>query len=304
MAEDDKPLSAKAVEEYHKSGGEVKPEIAEEKKPEGDGKPDTLALDAKPDTEAKPDDKTTKPDPHAENHRIALKETREQFKQAKTQWDTERRANEERLAALEKKHNEFIAQLTAKPEPTLDQPIDYFEHKSKKLETELGELKTWKQQQEAAQQQTQQLSNFRNSVANAAKPFIDQTPDYNDAYNHVMAVKEQEMRLAGIPDDQIPSNMGIWEAQFAAQSMKAGKNPGESLYAYAKALNFQPKQPGKPAASKLDTIERGQDASKTLGGGGDTVSELSLEALERMSDEQIKQLAKDPKKWLKMAKGI
>ena len=309
----DKALGKKDVEEYFKSGGEVVPEVdgkdgieGGEQTAEPAKKSDVIKEpEAKePKKEEKKEEKKevketkTDDDPHAENHRKALSEARREQKELKKRLDEEAKAR----AELDRKFNEFIKAATAQPEPDkTTQPVDYFEHKYKKLEQELAQERQWRQQQEATRQQQTQYQQFQYAVTQAAAPFINQTPDYGDAYKHVMETKYEELKLAGLPEEHIPAQIATWEAQFAAHNMNSGANPAERLYALAKRLGYQGKpKPKSEAETKLETVQRGQEAAKTLSGGGEAV-ELSLATLEQMSDEQIRALAKDPKKWLKAA---
>ena len=312
-----KDVTATEIKDYHESRGEKVPPVGDgfddDGEPKGEAKIETTGVAAQVEapeipvfTDKKPEEeppkKGAKPDPHAENHAKALREARDEHRKYKTQMEGELRARDERHAALERKFNEVFAEKQPAA-PTIDQPIDYFEHKSKKQEAELAELKTWKQQQEQSQQQHAQFRDFWGRVGAAAKPFIDATPDYKDAYDHVITIKRQELQLAGVPEAQIGNQMGLWELNFAGQAIQSERSPSEAIYQYAKTTGFKGKPQGSDAQRKLEAIQRGQEASKTLDGGGGGHTELSLEALEAMTDEQIRELAKDPKKWLKIAKS-
>lgn len=280
-------LTEKDIKEYHESGGEVVPEaqIGAEK--------------AEAKQEVKQEVKQEAPDPHAENHAKALKETREQYRKYRQETEKELKARDERYSALEKRLNDFMAQLTAKPEPNpQEQPIEYVQHKTQKTEAELDDLKKWRQQQEQQNAHMAQLNAFKARVHSAAQPFIAQTKDYPDAYQHVLNMKGEELRLAGIPEEKIPDQLGIWEMNFAAASIQSERSPSEALYQLATKLGYKPK--GDEVKQNLERVRRGQEAAKTLSGGG---GDISLTALEQMSDDQIRELAKDPKKWLKLAKG-
>mgnify|MGYP001566745922 CR=1 FL=1 len=118
-----------------------------------------------------------------------------------------------------------------------------------------------------------------------------------------MGIKAEEMRLSGMPEENVANQLGIWEAQFAALAIQSEKSPSEQLYLLAQRLGYKQKTPSKSDADKkLESVQKGQEAAKTLDGGG-SGTEFSLATLEQMSDEQIAAIARDPKKWAKVAGG-
>lgn len=272
-----------------------KDEKAEDKK---DEKKDEKA----DDKEEKKDEKKAKADddPYAENHRKAMQEERARRKALEKQVKEEG----ERRAKLEEKFNIFIqaAQQQAQPQPGTQ---EYAQFQEAQRDAKMQEFDAWKRQQEAVATQRAQMQQFQNAVVSAAKPFIDQTKDYQDAYQHVIGIKGAEMRLAGVPEEEIANQLGVWEANFAAASMRSELNPAEQVYRLAQHLGYKQKNDEKPSKSdaqkKLENIERGQEAAKTLSGGGG--GEGLLKALENMSDDEVASLAKNPKLWAKYAGG-
>ncbi len=93
------------------------------------------------------------------------------------------------------------------------------------------------------------------------------------------------------------------EIAIAAKAYADGVNPGERIYALAKMRGFsqqqvQPQTPIADATQKIDQLEKGLNASKSLSGAsGKASAELTLEALASMEDADF------DKAWEKMIKG-
>lgn len=319
MAEKDR-LGKKEIEEYHASQGAVVPGVEE---PTTDTAAETTESEAAPaEKNEEPTKKAEKADPkdqkkdapakakdgddpHAENHRKALQEARAEMRELRRRAEEDAKARDARHTELQKKFDEFVKAVQAPPPSREAQPFEYLENENKKLREEVQQLSQWREESQRTERGRSDIQQLNDHIVRASTPFAQQTPDYQEAYAYVVEMKEEEMRFAGIPEEHIGTQRLQWEQAFAVQALRAQKSPSQQLYAFAQRLGYK-KKDAKPGAKgngadeKLATIQRGQEASKTLTGGG-AETELSLATLEQMSDEQIRQLAKDPKKWLKVA---
>lgn len=305
MAEE--ALSKEVVEKYHATQGAEAPEpnpkadvSAEPEKKAAIDIPSFIEPEAKeekpkPETKQKPKKATPDDDPHAENHVRALREARAETR------ETKRMVEEERKQRLELQQRlEAMLRANEPPPPTKEtDPIAYFDAKTVEQEKELARLKAAEAARTQQAQQVEQYEKFKSFVTKAALPFIESTKDYSDAYKHVMERKRDELLYAGVPEEHVGQQLGVWEANFAAAALKAGKSPSEQLYGLSQVLGYKAKTDQSSADKKIQSIQRGQDAAKTVGSGGGE-GELSLSSLEQMSDEQIKAIASDNKKWLKI----
>lgn len=310
----DEPLSKEVIDKYHASQGAEAPAVEDagvakaETAPEAEKKDDTASAASKVEIPSFTDKKevateskeTTKPekktkkddDPHADNHRKALKEARDEARALKKQMEEE----SQKRAALEAKFNELFAKPAPKKE---DDPVAFFDNETKALKEELTELRNWRKGIQEREQTATQIQQFKSAIASASAPFIEKTKDYKEAYDYVIEKKRAEFSYAGVPDAELAHHMGAWEGNFAANALKSEKSPAEGLYGLAQALGYKPKSPISDAEKKIATIQEGQSASKTVSGGGND-GELSFATLEQMTDEQINAIAKDPKKWNKL----
>src|SRR5262252_7740699 len=88
------------------------------------------------------------------------------------------------------------------------------------------------------------------------------------------------------------------EMQLGYSALQSGRNPGELVYAFAKARGYTPKAAAAGAAptqDRLETVERGQTAARSLGTmGGTATAKLSVESLAAMSDADFAKATADP----------
>lgn len=270
------------VKEFFESGGEKAPEDVTEVT-------NDEVKTEEPEKKSEPEVKEApKEDPYAENHAKALREAR-----------AETRAERERVAKLEEKLQVFMAEVkkTQEPQPpTFEQdPATHLKYENEQVKRQLEEFNQWKVRQEQSTTQQRQMQQFVQHIGATTAPFIQKTPDYQKAYEHVINAKKAELMSAGLDETQVGQALGSWELQFAHAAMQRGKNPAESIYQLAGGLGYKKEEP-KQEEDKLTTLTKGMEHSKSLG-NGKSGSELSLAALEKMSADDISALVKDPHKW-------
>ncbi len=115
-----------------------------------------------------------------------------------------------------------------------------------------------KQMQAQAQEQAyvQQLNEIAYNAAEAAK---QQVPDYQDAYRYAINSRAQELLALGTPQHHIPAILQQEELRLIDSTVRAGRNPAEAIYQFAKARGFQSKQASPapvaaPAPSAPDPV--------------------------------------------------
>lgn len=229
----------------------------------------------------------------------AFHKERERRKQTETELQNTRlemaRASE-RLAVL----NDIIAagETQAKPQQTVeddvppDPEVDIFAH-VKWQQKKIAELEQYRAQQSEQQQQARLASEVQNFYRNDAMNFMKETPDFADAYQYVANSFANELRAKGFDDQTIRAQMMNEEASIAYQCKQRGASPAKVIYEMAKARGWQGSNAAAPkpatnAASKLDTIAKGQKSTASLSGaGGGGAEGLTIEALANMSEEEF-----------------
>lgn len=283
---------------------EVKQNLEEQKKPEP--KPE-VKHEPEAKTEVKTEVKEEKPvkdspETQIEKLNAALREQREEAKRLKE----ERKRDAEKLTSLEQgwtKFQEALKKSENAPPPYEKDPLENLRLEKERLSKEVDELKGFRKSQEETTSRQTQMQRFQEQVRSQVYEFESRTPDYNDAFTHVVELEKSRLEALGVPAEHLPQALGAWEAQTAALALRNGKNPGEVIYQLAQRLGYKPKAGEKKQEKSLEDLKRfseGQEAAKGLSGGGGE-AELSLESLATMDEDQLTQFV--TKNWSKLAKA-
>lgn len=154
---------------------------------------------------------------------------------------------------------------------------------------------------DAAKAQTDQQTFVRTYQADATR-FEKETPDFKDAYQFLLKARAQQIAL-------LPQYRNNLEAQhnalvsdeynLAQSALQAGESPAALFYSLAKEFGYKKAaEPGK-GAEKLETIERGQAANKSLSNTGSVPgdNDMTIDRLLAMDQEDFAAYeAKNPSK--------
>ena len=135
------------------------------------------------------------------------------------------------------------------------------------------------QQTAQQQQQINYVTELKTNVEDFEAEFRESHPDYDEAAEWLVDMEQKKLELAGAPKAQAEQMALNWAINMAQMGISQGRNPAQMAYEAAKMLNWQPKAAiNDPAAAaqrqlaaaqqKLATQKAGQDAAKTIGGGG------------------------------------
>ena len=296
------------AQEYFKSGGERDSELTEQ--PKEEKKEAVEAKEAPVKVEAEADDpdveiyegEAIKPAPGKRmvnykalakrNAKIkALTAELEEQKKGGIQLGERLRLIQEAISTKTEEKKEEVA--PPKPGDDIFGWADVIDQKLESIAKQVTEGKTQTERQ-----------NAQNDLARAyrsdAVRFAQATPDFPDAYTHLMNGRVAELQTFGITDQtQIMAQIAQEEQALIANAMRSGKSPAEMVYAlaktrgYAKKAEEAPKQNGadKKAETEkaLDNIAKSQAASKSLTNAGGTATD-SLTALKDLSTEEFNNL--------------
>ncbi len=96
-------------------------------------------------------------------------------------------------------------------------------------------------QQQQRQEQQQQAS-FETAYVNDARAFMNQKPDFHEAYAHVLQGRDAELQLMGYTNPQDRAQIIQSEEQsIAVRMLEQGKSPAEFIYNWATQRGYQPK---------------------------------------------------------------
>lgn len=222
----------------------------------------------------------------ADKSRMAHAErTRRQAAEARAE------ALEQRLAALERGRGgqDDDIDLSAIPDVETD-PIGNIEalRKIALRLTQQEQAKTRQTEAQTAQQRQFQQINTRMQEYEA--DFSAENPDYNDAAAHFRTARMAELQEQGYDGEELNTALRTELVGLVARSLQSGKDPAEVVYKLAKNRGFGA-APRKEVAGevdkpskKLETIERGQKASRSLSGmsGKTGDGELSAASVSRL----------------------
>jgi DNA repair exonuclease SbcCD ATPase subunit len=224
--------------------------------------------------------------------RVAADKSRMAHAERRQRQAAEARAEalEARLAALEGRgRGNDDVDLSAIPDVETD-PIGNIEALRKialKLTQREQETQRATQAQTAQQRQFQQI-NARMQEYEA--DFIETNPDYNDAAKHFREARILELQEQGYDGDELTAALTTELVGLVARSLQSGKDPAEVVYKLAKNRGFSgvagksnPAQVDK-LGKRLETIDRGQKASRSLSGMSGKMGdgELSAESVTRL----------------------
>jgi len=146
------------------------------------------------------------------------------------------------------------------------------------------------------QSQQTEMSAFNAQVDQAVATFKQEAPDFDAAANHYWSQRMTEMQAIYGPQAQEAVTSEMYA--LAATSMQAGENPAKKVYELAKARGYTP----ETAEEKIERTSQAQAAAKSMSSaGGQPETELSLESLAEMSDEEFAKLS--PSEWKKAMGG-
>jgi len=246
---------------------------------------------------SEPEQKSEKTVPLAALHesRALLRQAREEAARERQERDALMRRFEERVEAL---------QRAGQPQPPSfeENPAEHLRHQIQQVgqstQATQEQIRHWQEQQQAAQFEQQLTSR----IVGDEQTFAAEKPDYYQAVNHVRAQRVTELQILGLDETEAAqqANRELKEAAFF--HAHKGRSPAQVAYQLALAKGFKAGAQQPSAQEKFSTMQRGQAAAKTIGGGGAAKGELSAQALLAMSDDEFAEATKDGK-WQKMMGG-
>lgn len=160
--------------------------------------------------------------------------------------------------------------VTEKVPDFLEDPKGYVDATAKKTDEALKKLNEFTESQKQQQQQQQQLNQILSGVGQHEQAFLKTTPDYHAAVDHIRSVRGSQLKMLypTATPDQIAQQITTEELAAASQILRAGGNPAEFAYNYAKTMGYAPKAPNTAATPPLNSAAPDKDAVRTLGNGG------------------------------------
>lgn len=223
-----------------------------------------------------------KPEPEADHRRVPLQALHEaRARQRELQQEAEvLKTRMSKMEALWEQLNKQNAKEDIPPYE--DDPAGHLNAKIATLQKQLEGISQKETQREeqmkAASAERQMLEQYAGSV----RAFSQKSPDFNDAYQFLAKVIDDDLQARGITDPVERTRiMQYEEGVMVGRVMHQGGDPAELIYNYAKKRGYK----GKEEDDKLTRIEEGQKAAMSLStANGKGEGAVTLERLAELSE--------------------
>lgn len=203
----------------------------------------------------------------------------------------------------------------------------------KRLQSELEELKRWREEQqnppeqppqyvdpiedpegfrkwaehnaqqptktvEQLQQEQRQVAEHQQRIQQATRleqEFAAKTPDYGEAVQWLQEQRINELRGMGYSDQEIGSQIQQDANGIFNAAQASGMNPAELLYLRAKSSGFQARPAPVSEAQKMEAQAKAQQQTQGLGSGGGApaAGKITAAQLAEMSEDELAKVPAD-----------
>jgi hypothetical protein len=247
------------------------------------------------------------------NYKAAMHEERERRKEIQRELENQKKLAEDaiqRTQKLEQTWQQLMQHANQQQSPNFEEdPIAALKYQYDNLKQSTQQLHQHVAQKDYQEQQYNQVHQFKIACNKAVGDYIKQTPDYLDAYNFAKESRIKEFEALGYKPQDIPQLIEEDEAVIAVQAFRDGVNPAERIYQFAKIRGYQGKQADAQTTAKqneqrLEKLEKGMQASKSLSNtnGQTATAELTLDAISKMSQDELDEFMANEKNWDKLGK--
>lgn len=207
-----------------------------------------------------------------------------------------RKAAEQQFQALQAKLAEIEARLNPPaeivvPDPILD-PQGFKQFQIDQIKQRAAERAEAERQQAESQQTQALMARLNQDVIT----FKASTPDYDNAFNHAVQARRQELAFYGNSPEQIEAQMEVDVKAIVQQAYGQGRNPAELFYEYAKMRGYgpAPQAPAPQAAAQVTALAQSQRQTQSLAPAGGPANDggITIEALSKMSEAELAAMPK------------
>ena len=219
----------------------------------------------------------------------ALHQERERRKEIERQFQETQRTLAEMQARIEAM-NAPPEQPIVVPDPVL-QPEAFKQWQIDQIRAHAQKLAEVEQRSQEAVQETQLMQRLNHDVAQ----FKATTPDYDNAFQHAVKGRQDELAFYGYSQEQIAQQIEVDVRALVQQAYTAGKNPAELFYTYAKMRGYAPQAaPAPQAAAQVQAFAEAQRQTQSLApaGGPSNDGGMTLEAFAKMSEAEMAAMPK------------
>ncbi|MBP8242153.1 MAG: hypothetical protein KAX36_07230 [Thermoflexales bacterium] len=210
-----------------------------------------------------------------------------------------RKASEAAFQELQAKLAAIEAKLNPPPEIVVPDPVLQPEAFKQFQIDQIKQRAAEKAEIDRRAQEQAQEAQIMARVNQDVMQFKAATPDYDQAFQHAVKVRREELAFYGNSPEQIDQQIEVDVRAIVGQAYSQGKNPGELFYGYAKMRGYSPAQAARDpvpaqAAAQVNALAEAQRQTQSMATAGGPSSDggVTIETLAKMSEAQ---LAKMPK---------
>lgn len=243
------------------------------------------------------------------NYKKMADEERGRRKEAQAQIDSIKAENEKLKETFNKVMRTAQEKADKENIPNYDDdPLAALKYENEQLRSKIDPLEKAEQNRQQNYTQQQQQKKFISEYAASADEFKETTPDFDDAYDHLVDSRMKDYIASGYSKEEAANLLQEDEIATVIKARQQGVNPAERIYALAKIRGYNGNKKSDADnfksqiaknTQKINQLERGVKASKTLSDSGTHSDErLTLETISQMDDDEFSKV--DWNKVLKM----
>ena len=169
-------------------------------------------------------------------------------------------------------------------------PMEALAHNQAILAQQAQEAAQHRQQNEQRNQIQEHARRLTGWASAKAQEYAQENPDFPEAYNHIRMVRANELMALGLSGEELLHRLRGEELSVFYEAHQKGKNPAEIAFNMAKAAGWQPKKKEATPEQKIENLQKGTQASKSLGTGGAPSGNPTAEQIAAMSDDEFAEL--------------
>jgi hypothetical protein len=294
-------VSDEQFEKYFAEGEKEDTSVNEVKEVKSEGKPSLE--DNKSQVEEKKSPKEEKFVPYD-----ALHEERMRRKERDQEVHQLRQSNEQLNQNFQRMLDRINQQNQPKPPSFEEDPLSALRYENNLIKQHLQQEHLSNQQRQQHEQQQdhiyQRQQQFIGRYQNDALEYAQsKAPDFKEAYAFLNNSYLKELTESGFTREEASRLLVENETAIVGKAYQIGINPAERMYNLAKLRGYQnDSNNSKKVEQKLNQLEKGVKESRSLNapGGKSEGGPLTLEQLSHLSDDELDEFVRDPKKWDKL----
>ncbi len=158
------------------------------------------------------------------------------------------------------------------------------------------------QRHQAEAQRQAAIQELHRDLDSQEQEYRQVNPDYDNATKFLIEQESKSLQAMGYAPQAINQIIQNQLGSLAWELRAAGRSVPESVYALAQARGYQ-KQGGITPQQRIQGLQKGTAAAKSLGSSGAAAGKLDLAALAAMPASDFAELTKDDKAWRQLMGG-